>query len=222
METLRPWPEPTPLCATGRLEKRPDRGEERKSEGKKTQEETAKGRRYWIGDGDEEGGDRGEPKRQGGKERERESELVGSVDALKLVRSQSRVLGMKTGRAVCHSQARDSTLPENSSFFHPNLHSHLLPSPSIHQPIHQPLCSTSWPPLLEATTLSKRPDGLDEIRPSYINIHLNRCNAPTLLGYFISLHSFTKVSRTRTLQSHFKQSCYEAMRRSWHTEEKTL
>lgn len=61
----------------------------------------------------------------------------------KLVRSQSRVLGMKTGRAVCRSQARDSTLPEKSSFSPPNLHSHLLPSPCIHHPIHHPFYSTA-------------------------------------------------------------------------------
>lgn len=52
---------------------------------------------------DEEGEDGGEPKRQ----REKESERVGSglLVVLKLVRSQSRVLGLKTGRAVCHGQA---------------------------------------------------------------------------------------------------------------------
>lgn len=108
METQRPWLGPTPLCATGRPEKRPNSGGERKSEGKKTREGRAKGRRSWIED--EEGGDRGEPKHQGGKEKD--SERVGSLVALKLVRSQSRVHGMKTGGAVCHSQAWDSTLPE--------------------------------------------------------------------------------------------------------------
>lgn len=52
---------------------------------------------------DEEGEERGEPKRQ----REKESERVGfrGIGWLMLVRSQSRVLGMKTVGAVCRSQA---------------------------------------------------------------------------------------------------------------------
>lgn len=116
---------------------------------------------------------------------------------------------MKTGRAVCRSQAWDSTLPEKSSFFHPNPHSQLLPSPCI----HQPLCSITWLPLLDSTTLSNRPDGLSEIHRA-VYIHLNHHNATALLSYFISKHSFTKVSTEKPAQSHFEWAWYEAMCRS--------
>lgn len=159
-------------------------------------------------------------------EREREREWAGGfagfggIGWLKLVRSQSWALGMKTGRAVCRSQARGSTLPEKSSFSPPpNLHSHLLPSRCIHHPIHHPLCSTAWPPLLDSATLSNRPDGLNEIHPAVCS-RLNHRNATALQSYFTSEHSFAKASTTKPAQCHFEEAQYEAMCRSLHTKEK--
>lgn len=65
---------------------------------------------------------------------------------------------------------------KRASFLPPNLHSHLLPSPCIHHPIHHPLYSTAWPPLLDSATLSNRPDGLGEIHPTVCS----RLNLPLL------------------------------------------
>lgn len=78
-------------------------------------------------------------------------------------------------------------------FFPPNLHSHLLPCPCIHRPIHQPLCSIARPHRSDSTTLSNRPDGLGEIH-SNVHIHLNHRNANALLSYFIFKHCFTEMS----------------------------
>lgn len=81
---------------------------------------------------------------------------------------------------------------KKSSFLHPNVHSHLLPSPRIHHPIHQPLCSIVWPPLFDAATLSNRPDGLSELHPT-VYICLNHCNTTALLSYFTLKHCFTSA-----------------------------
>lgn len=76
----------------------------------------------------------------------------------------------------------------------PNLHSHRLPSPCIHHPIHHRLYSTAWPPLLDSATLSNRPDGLNEIHPT-VHSHLNH-SQPLLSCYSNAIlfqHSFAKV-----------------------------
>lgn len=47
--------------------------------------------------------------------REKENGVRGrGFGKFKMVSCQKQVLGMKTGRAVCHSQASDSTLPEKA------------------------------------------------------------------------------------------------------------
>lgn len=194
METWRPWSEPTPRCATGRLEKKGQWKKKWRYENsgiRRSQRKEGMKRRWrWRG-----GREKGEPKRQGGGAKECELEWAGSLAALKLVKSQSIVLGMKTGRAVCCSQAWDSTLPEKSClfFFPPNLHSHLLPCPCIHHPIHQPLCSIARPHRSDSTTLSNRPDGLGEIH-SNVHIHLYHRNANALLSYGIFKHCLTEIT----------------------------
>lgn len=65
METWRPWPHPTPLCTTGRLEKRADSSGETVSEGKKSQRKEAMNESQR----DEEGEERAEPKYQRCKEK---------------------------------------------------------------------------------------------------------------------------------------------------------
>lgn len=65
--------------------------------------------------------------------------------SLELAEVQSIVLGVKTGRAVCCSQARDSTCPGKDCYSPPppllNLHSHSLIYLRIHHPFHQPVHS---------------------------------------------------------------------------------
>lgn len=78
----------------------------------------------------------------------------------------------------------------------PNLHSHLLPYPFIHHPIHHRPYSTAWPPLLDSATLSNRPDGLNEIHPT---VHSRLHHSQPLLSCFSNAtlfqHSFAKVAQ---------------------------
>lgn len=174
--------------------KGPDRSRERESEGE-IKVKGASQRKAKVNESQEdEEGARERGAKLSGKEREREraAGFWGSetLVELKLVRSQSWVLGMKTGRAVCRSQAWDSALLEKSSFF-PQICT-LTPSPCIHHPIHHSLYSTTWPPLLDSATLSNRPDGLNEIHPTVCS-HLNHCNVTGLLSCFICNYSLAST-----------------------------
>lgn len=109
------------------------------------------------------------------------SELLGSLVSLRLVKCQTRLFGMKTGRAVCTSQAKKKTTP----FFNPIctfiLSFIALPNitPSITQPPQQ--------------TLLNSPDGCSG-KCSSSNILLNQRKASSLLSHFIYRHHFADVS----------------------------
>lgn len=132
-------------------------------------------------------------------------------------RARAECLVWKQAELCAAAKPEIQLYRKRAPFPPPNLHSHLLPSSCIHHPIHHPLCSTAWPPLLDSATLSNRPDGLNEIHPTVCS-RLNHSNASALLSYFISKHRFAKVCTTKP--STMSLACYEAMCRSLHTKEK--
>lgn len=113
------------------------------------------------------------------------SELLGSLVSLRLVMRQTSLFGMKTGRAVCTSQAFGL---KKNSFFQPicTFILSFIPLPNITPSIshyHKP----------PQQTLLNSPDGCSGKRSSS-NILLNQREASSLLSYFIYRHHFTDVS----------------------------
>lgn len=116
------------------------------------------------------------------------SELLGSLVSLRLVKRQTRLFGMKTGRAVCTSQAlglKKKQLLFSTQFAPSSSHLFLFPTTS-----HHPSATTTRPP---QQTLLNSPDGSSGKRSSSY-ILLNQRKASSLLSYFINRHHFTDVS----------------------------
>ena len=196
----------------GWKEKGPTGEEKDKSEGKQNRKERAKGRRKWVrvskmkrGVGGEKRGvsqNISEGKRKGVSGWAVGGGVQGHWVELKLVRSQSWVLGMKTGRAVCCSQAWAPSPPQICTLiFSP-------PPASITRCIPPPDRLSQ-----DSATLSNRPDGFDEIQPT-VRGHLNHPDVTALLSCFIPKHSFAKVAPTKLAEQDVTSS-RSVMRRRW-------
>lgn len=114
-----PGPIPHPSVQPERAVKRPWQG--RRKQRVKVRE-MGKERRQWMGVREiKRAKKKSEPKRQSERERGGEWRRSEALVGWSWSGARVRVLSMKTGRAVCRSQASDSTLPEKSFFLPPKI-----------------------------------------------------------------------------------------------------